>query len=565
MAIIVGIGSSSSQKFQGTYAVAQARVPLVGQSWVSAGVLYTILSAPPDTTKTPAASIAAAEPYWAVAVSGPTTTDQLPEAASPTNKYFTAARTLGTLLAGYAVAATNRAVAVTDSILVAFGVLEKRLVDVETALPLKAPLASPALTGTPTAPTPAAADNSTTLATTAYVTAKVSAGATPIATATTVGTVKPGTNLTVAADGTLNAATQAAPVSSVNTKTGAVVLNTDDVQETATPTNKYFTAARAVAAALTGYVKASAARALVVGDSVLVAFGVLEKRTELLEAASGYTTPVTAYKLDTTVKGYATIDAAFADATVNTFIRLNIGELTMTASNPANGSFPYWLDGSGSTFRMSDGVVLTVPQNNVASLFLTNIFFYYATTAPLANAKIKLSATTAATQAGGYDTQLPVLLNVFTAVAVELSGAAYILDGGYYNSLTGTGTVYLYGSVKVGTVAAGITVVDRRGSTEATGPLTYAASVAADFGAAALQTLTLAGNVAFTSANRAAGKSLAVRLLCDATARTLAFPAGWVFLGAAPTSLAATKTAVLSLTCYGPNDTDVVAMYAAQA
>jgi hypothetical protein len=43
-----------------------------------------------------------------------------------------------------------------------------------TAVSLKAPLASPALTGTPTAPTPSAADNSTKLATTAYVDSAVS-------------------------------------------------------------------------------------------------------------------------------------------------------------------------------------------------------------------------------------------------------------------------------------------------------------------------------------------------------------------------------------------------------
>ena len=44
-------------------------------------------------------------------------------------------------------------------------------------LNLKAPLASPALTGTPTAPTPAAGDNSTKIATTAYVDAATSAAA----------------------------------------------------------------------------------------------------------------------------------------------------------------------------------------------------------------------------------------------------------------------------------------------------------------------------------------------------------------------------------------------------
>jgi hypothetical protein len=43
----------------------------------------------------------------------------------------------------------------------------------QSALDLKAPLASPALTGTPTAPTQAAGDNSTKIATTAYADAKV--------------------------------------------------------------------------------------------------------------------------------------------------------------------------------------------------------------------------------------------------------------------------------------------------------------------------------------------------------------------------------------------------------
>ena len=48
--------------------------------------------------------------------------------------------------------------------------------DVEDALDLKAPLASPALTGTPTAPTAAAGTNTTQVATTAFVKAAVDAG-----------------------------------------------------------------------------------------------------------------------------------------------------------------------------------------------------------------------------------------------------------------------------------------------------------------------------------------------------------------------------------------------------
>ncbi|SHH46862.1 hypothetical protein [Bradyrhizobium erythrophlei] len=50
-----------------------------------------------------------------------------------------------------------------------------------TATALKANVASPALTGVPTAPTPLTADNSTTIATTAYVKANVASGVTSIA------------------------------------------------------------------------------------------------------------------------------------------------------------------------------------------------------------------------------------------------------------------------------------------------------------------------------------------------------------------------------------------------
>jgi hypothetical protein len=61
-------------------------------------------------------------------------------------------------------------------------------------LALKAPLASPALTGTPTAPTPATGDSSTQIATTAFVSSEistaVSANATPDATTTVKGKVK---------------------------------------------------------------------------------------------------------------------------------------------------------------------------------------------------------------------------------------------------------------------------------------------------------------------------------------------------------------------------------------
>jgi len=57
-----------------------------------------------------------------------------------------------------------------------------------------------------------------------------------------------------------------------------------------------------------------------------------------------------------------------------------------------------------------------------------------------------------------------------------------------------------------------------------------------------------------------------IRLIGDSSARTLTFPAGWVFLnGTAPSSLAANKTAILFLFCWGTTNSDVTATYAVQS
>jgi hypothetical protein len=71
---------------------------------------------------------------------------------------------------------------------------------VQTQIDLKAPLASPALTGNPTAPTQSAGDNSTKVATTAYVDTTFAPLASPHLTGTPlVPTASPGTNTTQAA------------------------------------------------------------------------------------------------------------------------------------------------------------------------------------------------------------------------------------------------------------------------------------------------------------------------------------------------------------------------------
>ena len=84
-----------------------------------------------------------------------------------------------------------------------------------------------------------------------------------------------------------------------------------------------------------------------------------------------------------------------------------------------------------------------------------------------------------------------------------------------------------------------------------------------DFSEDEVQTISISTNTTFTTANRATGKSKTLKITTDATLRTLTFPA-WKFVGAKPADQAASKIGILTLTCFGTADTDIVAAYAVE-
>jgi len=95
--------------------------------------------------------------------------------------------------------------------------------------------------------------------------------------------------------------------------------------------------------------------------------------------------------------------------------------------------------------------------------------------------------------------------------------------------------------------------------------LSYTPLVTLDFSTFGWKSVALGGDVEFIGSNQDVDREVAVRILAGSAARTLVFPAGWVWLGAAaPVTIAANKTAVLSLRAFGPNDSDVLASYAVQ-
>jgi hypothetical protein len=93
------------------------------------------------------------------------------------------------------------------------------------------------------------------------------------------------------------------------------------------------------------------------------------------------------------------------------------------------------------------------------------------------------------------------------------------------------------------------------------------ANIDVDFDEDSLQKVTLNGapSIDTAAANKGAGKSIVIKILeGDGSARAFTWNSSWVFIGEKPTSIAANKTAILSMTCFGTNETDVICSYAVQ-
>lgn len=94
--------------------------------------------------------------------------------------------------------------------------------------------------------------------------------------------------------------------------------------------------------------------------------------------------------------------------------------------------------------------------------------------------------------------------------------------------------------------------------------LTYASTVTLDFSVGGQQVISLTGNITFAASNMTQGTSLKLIIKADSSTRNFTFP-GWVFIGAsAPASIAANKTAILTLECTGTTAGSVIASYAVQ-
>lgn len=155
-------------------------------------------------------------------------------------------------------------------------------------------------------------------------------------------------------------------------------------------------------------------------------------------------------------------------------------------------------------------------------------------------------------------------LNVGTIAGTVAAGD----DGRFTTDLSYTASTRVLASSTGADATLPLFTTAAAGLTPATSyaAITYAASVALDLSAldGQYRTISLTGDLTFTTSNLATGRTVVIRIIADASQRTLTFPAGWKFLGTKPANIAASKTGVLSLTFFGTTDADCVAAWGVQ-
>ena len=181
-------------------------------------------------------------------------------------------------------------------------------------------------------------------------------------------------------------------------------------------------------------------------------------------------------------------------------------------------------------------------------------------------ANVDNTADTAKPVSGPQQIALNAKADLSAIATVGLTGNYNDLSGKPDLSLAGLGAATAAQGAKADTAVQPAQIAGLAPLTVTQGTIAYAASVNLDMAAltGTHRTIALTGNLTLASSNRGTGRAVVLRLIADATQRILTFPSDWVFIGARPASIAASKTGILSLTFFGPNSSDCVAAWGFQ-
>ena len=231
-----------------------------------------------------------------------------------------------------------------------------------------------------------------------------------------------------------------------------------------------------------------------------------------------------------------TVNELFEDAlTISTYTNANLTNIsygtstgTRLVSNNASittGTIPTLTSGTTTSTNLTAGTTTS-------------------TAASITNGTIQTLTSSTATITGG----------TFSGSVNSTAGTI-----GSFNSTNGTIQSFTSSTATISDIATGKNFAINVGTLA-----TASGTQELDFSSQGYLTHSITGNITYTATNYSAGKSLSIRVTSDGTARNLAFPTNWVFVGAKPSSIAASKIAILSVTSFGTTEANAVAAYAVQ-
>jgi hypothetical protein len=96
--------------------------------------------------------------------------------------------------------------------------------------------------------------------------------------------------------------------------------------------------------------------------------------------------------------------------------------------------------------------------------------------------------------------------------------------------------------------------------------MTYSLAAKVDFDLATMQTMSLSSDwESIATLNKGTGKRVKLKILADGFPRDFSFPNDWQWLTTKPAEIAANKTGLLILECWGTTEADVTARWYVEA
>lgn len=102
-----------------------------------------------------------------------------------------------------------------------------------------------------------------------------------------------------------------------------------------------------------------------------------------------------------------------------------------------------------------------------------------------------------------------------------------------------------------------------------TSTIPYNSTIFLDLRGTDYQSVNLDGDITFATQHHRPGRTIVIRIrnLSGTVSRNISFPSSWIFLGSMgkPSSIAPSRTGILSITSFDFSDADIIAAWAVQA